>query len=96
MKINNTLAFEPTTTDTFPTLVNAEKRGQIFITDGEVTKGQDIIDHIKSNADKSFLVSKPAFDHLASLGYKNVCMFDPTKTVYEGDKATAQGGVIFA
>jgi len=98
MAIKNTLAFEPTTTSDFGfELAPADVRGQIFITDGEVTKGCEIVALIKSQPSDTFLVSKPVFDHLKELGYSNVCMFAPAKTVYdENGRATAQGGLIFA
>jgi hypothetical protein len=97
MKIQNTLAFEPTVTEDFEgTIVPAPQRGQIFVVDGEVTKGCEIVALIKANPDDKFLVSKPVFDHLSGLGYSNVCMFDPEKTVYDNGRAIAQGGLIFS
>ena len=98
MKILNTLAFEPTMSEDFKgTIVPAPQRGQIFVTDGEVTKGCEIVSLIKATPSEKFLVSKPVFDHLSGLGYSNICMFDPTKTIYgEDGRATAQGGLIFS
>jgi len=97
MTIKNTFAFEPTLNENFKyNLTPAMERGQIFVTDGEITKGGEIIAHIKANQNDTFLVSKPVFDYLKGLGYKNVCMFDPEKTIYEDGRAIAQGGLIFA
>ena len=96
MTILNTLAFEPTLNEQFnKTLTPADTRGQIFVTDGEITKGCEIVALIKSTPNESFLVSKIAFDHLVSLGYKNVCMFDPTKST-PLEKGQAQGGLLFS
>jgi len=97
MTVKNALAFNPNTTSDFGhELVPSAKRGQIFITDDKVTKGDEIVEHIKANPNDTFLVSKVVFDYLKGLGYRNVCMFDPEKTIYEDGRATAQGGLIFA
>jgi len=96
MTIKNTLAFEPTLNENFKdTLTPATIRGQILVTDGEITKGCEIVALIKSTTSETFLVSKIAFDHLKELGYKNVCMFDPALST-PLEKGQAQGGLIFA
>ena len=97
MTIKNTLKFNPATTETFGhELVPADTRGSIMVNDGEVTGGQEVIDKIRANADQRFLVSKAGFDYLVELGFSNVCMFDPSKTVYgEDGRAIAQGGLLF-
>lgn len=96
MTILNTLAFEPTMTPEFNgTIAPAELRGQVFLTDGDITKGQEIVNMISDSAD-TFLVSKPVFDHLSGLGFSNVAMFDPARTQYEDDRAVAQGGLLFS
>jgi len=96
--ILNTLAFEPNVTPAFADnfkLTPADLRGSIFIEDGEITKGCEIVSTIKANPADTFLVSKVVFDHLSELGYRNVAMFDPSLTQYEGERATAQGGLLF-
>ena len=98
MKLLNTFPFEPTfTDDSNITVENAEKRGQIFIYESKsVVKGFEIVDMIKDTPNETFLVSKPVFDHLKSLGFKNVAMFDPALTVYDGERVIAQGGVLLS
>ena len=97
--ILNTLAFEPTVTPAFEEkfeLSPADLRGSIFITDGEITKGCEIVATIKAQQNDTFLVSKVVFDHLSEIGYSNVAMFDPSLTEYEGERATSQGGLLFS
>jgi hypothetical protein len=100
MNIENTLAFNPSVTESFNrdyTLVPSKKRGRILIENGGVTEGQEIVDMIEANIKDTFLVSKPVFDYLTYNDVNNVCMFDPQLTVYSEDgKATAQGGLLFA
>ena len=99
IKILNTLAFEPKVTNEFIEkfeLTPASTRGSILITDGEITKGCEIVATIKAQQNDTFLVSKVVFDHLSELGYRNVAMFDPKETQYEGERATAQGGLLFS
>jgi len=96
--ILNALAFEPTVTSAFAekfNLLPAPLRGSIFFTDGEITRGCQIVATIKAQQNDTFLVSKVVFDHLNELGYRNVAMFDPSLTEYEGERATAQGGLLF-
>ena len=99
IKILNTLGFYPNITPDFKDkfeLTLASTRGSILITDGEITKGCEIVATIKANPNDTFLVSKVVFDHLKELGYRNVAMFDPSLTQYEGERATAQGGLLFS
>jgi hypothetical protein len=96
-KINNTFMFEPKVNGDFEIdleLVPSKVRGSIHITDGEVTNGQEIIDHIARNSSETFLVNKTVFNHMVKNGYMNVCMWDNEKT--EHGYETYQGGVIFA
>ena len=94
--IHNTLTFNPRVTEEFPTTLfkPARKRGQIFISNGKVIKGGEIIKEIENNPNNTYLVSKPVYDFFQEKGTKNVTMFDPSKTVYEDGRATYQGGLL--
>jgi len=98
-EILNTLCFEPSTTTNFKekfNLIQAPTIGVIFIHDGEVIKGEKIIETIKAQPDDTFLVPKTVFDYLNELGYRNIAIFDPKLS--EGDDLCnmSQGGLIFA
>ena len=96
--ILNTFTFEPIVTNEFSEkfdLLPAPVRGYINIYDGEVTDGCEIVSFIKELPNDTFLVSKVVFYKLNELGYRNVAMFDPSLTEYEGERATAQGGLLF-
>ena len=98
MKIENTFKFKPATTHNFGyELMECAVRGSIIIEDDEVVLGQEIVEYISILNDRTYLVSKIAFDYLVKKGVKNVCMFDPSKTTYGSEgRTTAQGGLIFA
>ena len=86
MVIHNTLTFNPRVTEEFPTTLfkPARKRGQIFILNGKVIKGREIIEEIENNPSNTYLVDKPAYDFFQAKGTKNVTMFDPSKIVQGG------------
>jgi hypothetical protein len=95
--IHNTLPFDPEFKSENFKLIPSSKRGRIFITENEVTTGEDIIKHIEDNINDIFLVSKPVFDFLKTQGKTNVAMFDPEMTEYNKQgKAVCQRGLILA
>ena len=92
--------FKPSITEDFSKEVTFEvdealQSERIMVApDGEVTSGQGVLDYIKANPSKTFLVSFQVFDNRDKLGLSNVVKFDPAKAVY-GDAGTIQGGIIF-
>jgi len=93
-------AFKPSMTEDFRNEVTFEvdevlKSERVMVTsDGEVTSGQKVLDYIKANPEKTFLVSFQIFDNRDKLGLSNVVKFDPAKSIY-GKNGTIQGGLIF-
>jgi len=93
--------FKPSMTEDFSKEVTFEvdenlKSERVMVTpNGEVTSGQKVLDYIKANPEKTFLVSFQIFDNRDKLSLNNVVKFDPAKAVY-GDTGTIQGGLIFA
>jgi len=59
---------------------------------GNVTSGQSVIDYMRSNQNKTFLVGFKLFYNKYKLGLSNVVKFDPDKSVH-GDTGTIQGGL---
>jgi len=72
---------------------NLSSERVLLDSNGNVTSGQSVIDYIKSNQDKTFLVSFQIFDNRDKLGLSNVVKFYPQKAVY-GENGITQGGLI--
>jgi len=98
--IISAFGFTPKTTENFDAQFSIDTKAEnagirMSIQEGKVLEGQALIDEIRANADKTYLVSSHVFNHLVPLGYKNVCMWDDKLTVRDGTD-TIQGGLIFA
>jgi len=91
--------FAPAVTDSFNNEVefvvdsNLNSDRVLIDDNGNITNGQSVIDYMKSNPSKTFLVSFRIYDNRAKLGLSNVVKFDPNKSVY-GSTGTIQGGLI--
>jgi len=72
---------------------NLSKERVLLDDDDNITSGQSVIDYMKSNQNKTFLVGFRIFDNKTKFGLSNIVKFDPQKAVY-GENGTIQGGLI--